>query len=279
MAGGERSIGESLATLLEMIPGVAAATSFLVLVLAFVHEWAFYYVVGGQYQSLVSITDYFNSAIGWLPWAGIGLVSALLWTLADPTRQVPSAIKDQYYKEHRVRWFFEQMPVRFMLWSLTIAGAYQLLLGDWYTRGAIEFFFMFLWLKIITAIMRQKANADVLTKDAAYLISFAPIFLLSAFAGGWAEGASALSPKVEANTIGRLKKEYREREWFVMRSLSNGLLIRDLTEDRQKLQFVRWDDIASVSTKIALPNRNGLVCRLTGKLCSLEDGRMPAKGL
>ena len=279
VAGDERSIGESMSALLEIIPSVAAATSLMVLALAFVHEWAFYYVVGGQYQSLVSITDYFNSAIGWLPWAVLGLVTALLWTLADPMRKIPAAIKDQYYKEHRVSWFFYTVPVQFLLWSLTAAGAFQILFGDWYVRAAIEFFFMFLWTKVITAIVKQNANADVLTKEVVYLIVFIPLFLLSAFSGGWAEGATALSPKVEPNAIGRLKKEYEERDWFVMRNLSNGLLLRDLTEDREKIQFVRWDDIANFSTKIVQPNRNGLVCRLTGKIClPVVDTQKPPKG-
>jgi hypothetical protein len=110
----------------------------MVLVLAFVHEWAFYDVIGSQFRSLVSITDYFNSAIAWLPFAVVGLISALLWTLADPMRQIPTAIKDQYYQDHRVRWFFDKAPVQFLLWLLTAAGAFQLLFGDWYVRGAME---------------------------------------------------------------------------------------------------------------------------------------------
>jgi hypothetical protein len=279
VAGDEKSIGESMSVLLEIIPRVTAAASFMVLVLAFVHEWAFYYVIGNQFQSLVSVTDYFNSAITWMPWAGVGLVSALLWTLADPLQKVPTAVKDQYYKEHRVRWFIDKAPIGILLWSLTAAGAYQFLFGDWYTRAAIEFFFMFLWIRIITLIARQNANTDLITKDVAYLIVFTPLFLIMAFSGGWNEGAIALHPKVEANAIGRLKKEYRERDWYVMRSLSNGLILRDLTEDGEKIQFVRWDDIANFSTKIVQPNRNGLVCRVTGQMClPVPDTEKPPKG-
>jgi hypothetical protein len=41
-----------------------------------------------------------------------------------------------------------------------------------------------------------------------------------------------------ANTVGRIKKEYQERDWVVLRNLSSGLLLRDLVE-KEKLQFVR----------------------------------------
>src|SRR5260370_31203685 len=39
--------GANVIKLLQIIPTLAATISFVVLSLAFVHEWAFYYVIGG----------------------------------------------------------------------------------------------------------------------------------------------------------------------------------------------------------------------------------------
>jgi hypothetical protein len=64
----------NLRQLISMVPNLLAATSFGVLMLAFVHEWAFYYTVGGDYQALLTVTDYFNSAVGWLPWFALGFI-------------------------------------------------------------------------------------------------------------------------------------------------------------------------------------------------------------
>jgi hypothetical protein len=126
---------------------------------------------------------------------------------------------------------------------------------------------MYLWFKIITKIAKLKANANIISLQNIPFMIIVPFIFIMAFFGGWSEGASSLSPQIEANAIGRLKKEYRDREWFVMRSLANGLLLRDLSEDGNQLQFILWDDIARFSSKITPLNHNGFVCRVTGWAC------------
>ncbi len=145
--------GANVIKLLQIIPTLAATISFVVLSLAFVHEWAFYYVIGG-----------------------------------------PSA----------------------------------------------------------------------LTKEIGYILFIGPILLFTAYMGGVTEAAEALSRR-ESTSIGRLKNQYQERNWLVLRTLANGLIVRDLAGDR--IQFLRWDDIGAFESTINQPNRNGLVCRVTGYLC------------
>jgi hypothetical protein len=105
----------------------------------------------------------------------------------------------------------------------------------------------------------------------AYIIGFGPMFLVLAYLGGMTEGATAIAPNKEPDAIGRLKNEYRERDWFAFRILSNGVLLRDLSEPG-RLQFIRWDEIASFETKIVQPNREGLACRITGRTCKHSTG-------
>ena len=140
--------GERLNKLLGFVPSLAAALSFTVLAVAFVHEWAFYYVVGGQYQSLVGVTDYFNSAIGWLPWVVLGALIAALYSLTDHTRDVPDDIKAEFYKRHRVRWVLDHLPMWLVFWLGLTGGLIHFLIGDWYTRGLLVLVFIFVWNKI-----------------------------------------------------------------------------------------------------------------------------------
>lgn len=126
--------GANITRLLDIVPSLAAGISFLVLSLAFVHEWAYYYVVGDQFQSLVGITDYFNSAIGWLPWVALGLCTVALWHLTDKTRHVPDDVKVAFYRAHRVRWFLDKAPIWMIFWLLLIAGAFQFFLGEVFSR-------------------------------------------------------------------------------------------------------------------------------------------------
>jgi hypothetical protein len=266
MAGEEKTVGESLTKLVGTVPNIVAAVSFLVLVLAFVHEWAYFHVIGGQNQSLLSITDYFNSAVGWLPWVGVGLAIATLMRLTDVTRHIPDDAKSAFYRKHKIRWVFERLPYHFVFWSLVLAGAFQFLFGDWYTRAALEFLVFFIWGKIFQLLAKQESIVSIVSKDVAYIIGFGPLFLAMAYIGGMSEGAAAIAPDKESNAIGRLKKEYRERDWIALRILSNGVLLRDFS-DRNRIRFIRWEEIASFDTKIVQPNRNGLVCRLTGRTC------------
>jgi len=96
------------------------------------------------------------------------------------------------------------------------------------------------------------------------VLAFAPWILVIAFIGGSADGASALIRK-EPVFLARLKNQYREREWYVLRNLSSGLIVHDLSVDH--LEYVKWDDVASFTSKIGQPNRNGLICRISGYLC------------
>ena len=134
--------------LLRSIPALAAALSFAVLSLAFVHEWAFYLVIGDHYQALMGVTDYFNSAIGWLPWVTLGGCLAAFWYLTDNLRHVPNAVKNEYYKQHPVIWFFNEGPnwmFRITWWLLFLVGLFQFLFGDWYTNFALMLVVAWFW--------------------------------------------------------------------------------------------------------------------------------------
>jgi hypothetical protein len=251
--------GANLTKLLQIIPTLAATTSFVVLSLAFVHEWAFYYVIGGQFQQLVSITDYFNSAISWLPWAALGFCTGAIWSLTDKTRNDSPELKAAFYREHRIRWVTDNALKWIFFSSLVVAGASQFLLGDWYVRAALEFFFMFLWVWLLKSLASQDTIASVVTKEMSYVLVFGPMLLFSAYIGGMSEAAEALSRK-DSPFIGRLKNQYQERDW-----LASGLIVRDLASSR--IEYFRWGDVGAFGSKIPQLNRNGLVCRISGYLC------------
>lgn len=250
---------------MEMVPVVVATVSFVVLTLAFVHEWAFYSVVGSEFQSLMSVADYFNSAVAWLPWAGLGFVVAIIWRLLDKTRNVPREIKEYYYKQNRIRWLLDRSPLWFFYFTAIGAGGFQFLFGDWYTRGALDLLFMALWVHLFMYLIDQESIAGVLTKELSQVLVFAPMLLFMAYIGGLTEAASSISQR-EPNFIGRLKGQYREREWLVLRILSSGVIVREASADR--LRFVKWDEIVALEKPISKINRNGLVCRISGLLCS-----------
>ena len=66
----------------DKLPQIVAGVSFMVLILAIVHEYAYFAVVGAQYQSLMSATDYLVSALSWMPLFAIVLFIVAIGALA-----------------------------------------------------------------------------------------------------------------------------------------------------------------------------------------------------
>jgi hypothetical protein len=255
-------------SVLKQLPTVAAAISFSILTAAFVHEWAFFYVIGVQYQAFMSVTDYFNSAVSWLPWAVVATAAGGLLAVTDPVRHIPK----EFYEAHPWRWYWDHGGYTFLGGMLVLAGLVQFLFGSWYARpGAMEILFMFVWFKPVqNHLLREKKFATLQHRsfepstDAIVLVLGVPVALFIVFMGGLQEGAAALSSK-EPVYYARLKKEYRENSWFVLRNLSSGAIVRELGSDR--IQYVKWDDVAVFQSKIAPLNKNGLICRITGYAC------------
>ena len=123
--------------------------------------------------------------------------------------------------------------------------------------------FVFVWVKILMSLASQDTIAQTLTKEIGYFLVFGPILLLLAFTGGMADGADAIAPDKQPNAVGRYKNQYQERDWILLRTLSSGLLIRD-PSNQERVQFVRWEDVGGLQAKIIQPNRNGLICRISG---------------
>jgi hypothetical protein len=181
-------------------------------------------------------------------------------------REIPQEVKDEFYKTNRVRWVYDNLPI-WTIFGVGIAGGtIQLLFGDWYTRGALELLFMVLWGKVLASLVKRPGVREWFTRDLVYPVLFLPLFLFMAFVTGMTEAANFLDPTKKPNAIGRLKNQYQEREWIVLRSLTSGVLVRDLAS-QDRLRFIRWNDVAGFETKIVQPNRNGLVCRVSGYLC------------
>jgi hypothetical protein len=65
--------------MLDRFPSLIAASTFLVLSLSVTHEWGYYSQFDQHIQALVSPSDYFSSALLWLPYVAVAyfLLTAL----------------------------------------------------------------------------------------------------------------------------------------------------------------------------------------------------------
>jgi hypothetical protein len=252
--------------LLKAIPSAVAAVSFSVLSLAFVHEWSFYSTLGELLQPLMTVTDYFNSAIGWLPYCVVGAIIGILLRTAEHRSHnfASQEVRNAYYKQNRFWWLLNEAPMALLSLLIVVLGTAQLLFGNWYTRGLMDVAFIFIWGRFLYWLISHEKVSSALTRDIAFIIFFVPPLLFFAYISGLTEGYSSLTKK-EPVYFGKMKGGDHEEEWIVLRNLARGIIVR--RPEANRFSFIKWDDIVTFETKIQPPDTRSVVCRVTGFAC------------
>jgi hypothetical protein len=258
-----------MAAFFAAVSGVTAALTFAVLTLAFVHEWGFFFIVGRHFQSLLSFSDYFTSAIGWLPWSIVGLGVGAIFNFGEQRQFGFASIweRDAFYAKNRKLWFRDRFPFWLIVWSAFFGGGFQFLFGDWYSDPVImsvEFLFMFWWMRACVWFDVHEKSPTRGRPHVLIVILVVPVMLVFAFAGGIRDGASAVRAK-EPNVTAKLENEQLEKSWVMLRALASGILFKEPAKDQ--IRFIKWADIAAIQEKAPPLSHQGLLCRVFGVAC------------
>jgi hypothetical protein len=169
--------------MLDRFPSLLAASTFVVLSLSVTHEWGYYSQLDPHLQALVSPTDYFSSALLWLPYIAVtyfilAVLTVLQWRLED--FQFPrSGRHSKGYTVMGVTCLFLAL-VGFLTtpphqaWSLyAVAGT-------------------FLWASIFLFVIDHHSVSKHLTASTAFVAIFFPIALMFSYSFGVYDGKSDL---------------------------------------------------------------------------------------
>jgi hypothetical protein len=244
--------------IIEKSPQIFALVTFLVLVLAIIHEFAYFAVVGPQFQSLMTATDYLVSALSWMPTLGIAILvltilslAFLRWTGGRPVDQM--RIESKQYR----RFSLVMDTIFGGAFSGAVAGA-VILFGNPYdlrfaqSAVALALVTFFIWLG------KREIFENVFTPLVILFVGLFLLLMFNAYVTGRVDGYLALTNQQNVHNL-KLKDSSSETKVSVLRLLSEGVLARKL--DEQKVLFYRWDWIEALSLDFVPPDSRSLACR------------------
>jgi hypothetical protein len=248
---------------LGAVPTFAAASSFAVLLLAFIHEWAYFLAVGPQFQLLLSPSDYLNSAIGWLPAL---IVMAFVMMAIDlggrrmmgfvTDDEITLKIKTHYAKERWKRWIataaHNLIPI-----SLFSLGLFDLLFDNPYNIGFGSYTMAAAWGFFCSWVYRHEYISSAVPHKALIWMMVVPALFVLAFATGKARAFSALDGFGSVYIV-KSKYDDSEKHYIVLRNLSRGLLVRDAIAHR--IAFIRWEDVTAFAAKAPIVDATPRIC-------------------
>src|SRR5437868_3209142 len=112
--------------------------------LAVVHEWAFFGIIGRQFQALMSPTDYLFSGLQWLPLTGAGYLGGIaVNTLLSRAFPQPELAPDKRPQRTRkdILWLVGIMAVM-LVWALLFIDPLQ---GIWFIPALFLFVTLIAW--------------------------------------------------------------------------------------------------------------------------------------
>lgn len=263
--------------MLDKLPQIVAGVSFLVLVLAIVHEYAYFMVVGPQYQSLMSATDYLVSALSWMPFIGISLfivgVAMLSFARLAQGRSHPELLESS---KHYRRVFAPMLDTLFGSATAFGLALAVLLFGNPYRLGWAQNIVSVGLVSFLFWLQKLDLFARFLTGPVILMVSGLPVLMTMSYVSGRDDGYLALAFDRNVHLM-KLKSSVEPENISVLRLMNAGLLGRRI--EVPKLHFFRWDQIEELTLEYTPPDPRSLVCRLFGWDCNEipEALRLPQK--
>jgi hypothetical protein len=245
-----------------------------VLILALIHEWSFFLVVGPEFQLFLTPTDYIDNAIIWIPAALILLaLFAVINGILSAAYMIFGYVRNSGHAHNNFQAdgsitpsTFPTPRARFVLFiTAFLLGIFLLLFYDSYDRylGAIMIVVVSIWYGY-TLWIRYTSTMYALTFRMVLGIVLIFILMILPFQVGRMEAYYRLIAFYHVYAI-KTKTDDSERHYLLLRNLSRGVLVRDAVADR--ILFIKWDDIVIFSSKTPVPDTAILACSWFGIKC------------
>jgi hypothetical protein len=244
--------------LIEVAPKWIAVLSFAVVVFAVVHEWGYFAVIGPHLQTVVSPYDYAVNALVWLPSTTI-LAFGTWGYLAIVGRT----------KEGR------PTVSRYNL-SLLVLGVAGFTLAYLLVPG-LPFVFVLSWIALTAVfwLIPKYFPFDKLPDDWQFhrLVVIVPAMMVLMYGYGATSATNDLRKADDIYFVHPKGDNAEARARVMLRSFERGILVRDLV--RERVEFVRWEDIALLSVLAERPGSSrSLFCKSFG-ICLRQEPLPP----
>jgi hypothetical protein len=218
---------------LDHFAAILGAATVGLLLFSVCHEYGYFWIIGGHFQTLVSTSDYFTNATQWIVFTLMILYTWMDWKATFGLRR--------YYSPISMDW---------RTWIFPAVALFPFLLVTFFSPNSVDFalFFMFAYLWLVYGVRNVPfADSDepVYKKIRAAILAV-PFFAVLAFVAGKQKGVSALATMSDPYQVKVKGGEVRSR--ILLRSFDKGLLVRSPADER--VEFIKWDQIEEV-TKVS----------------------------
>jgi hypothetical protein len=234
---------------LDNFAAILDSVTVLLLLMSVSHEYGYFWYIGRHYQTLLTTSDYFSNAVLWLPTGLVLLYAYLDWdVMLGRARYAPLGLN---WEGVIFFLFFVIFPI----------------VAFFYIPPTTPYIFLaslvVLWLRYGTRLLPFDGTDTELLQQIRRALIVVPVVMAVVFGYGLGHGQSDLKSFDESYTLQLKDGEKVQR--VLLRTFDKGILVRDVVEDR--IEFVRWDDIAKMY-RFAPPPRNvSISCSWLGVNC------------
>ena len=231
--------------LFEQFGLFVGALGVSILILSVSHEYGYFYSIGGNFQAMLSTSDYLGNAILWLP---LGLGFAYLWIDFGLLREKTSAEKTNWKK-----WSSWILPA-IVIGNFTVNF---LLPFTFFTPIMLLVVFVYVWHLIWQFYLPSVGQDDPdLAKLVRAMVRLGPPVMLAMFVHGW-WSADFDVKRFDDPYIFKIRDETEEKSRIFLRSLDKGVLLNNPIAKR--VEFYRWEQIELIGKPKGNEPR-GLAC-------------------
>jgi hypothetical protein len=219
---------------LEHFAAIIGAFTVAVFAMSWCHEYGYFWVIGRQFQTFLTTTDYLTNVVLWLPLAVLFLYFYGEW----------SYLKDEEPKKSD--WSTRKTMVAASMIILITLGFFTAISWppDLWSFGMLLFFVIVVW----SAIWRKFVPVAPVEEPFAYVlknvIRVAPPLLIGIFIYGLVNANQDLTGKYDPYAF-QFKGQPTAKLLFFLRNFDRGALVRDQVDN--KMTFYRWEDIEAIS--------------------------------
>ena len=240
--------------MLEKLPSVVTITTFAALCLAISHEWAYYGVIGSEYQALYTTSDYITLLI-WGAGA-VFLSGVIFWLIQFVAFRSDDFTLPPFSNAKTLRGYMDRNNSLVIISFLTLfdffLGTSQVNIWSYLLLATIV-------LRGLLYIFRHEKLKQYDRGWLTLLIYGLPLGMITFYGYGKMSAYEDIDNKQPPRYEPRLKEQYVSRDVNVLRFLEKGAIVFD--PKTRTVEFLRSDMIARVARKTPELDNRSFVCK------------------
>jgi hypothetical protein len=241
---------------LDHFAAILGCLTVTLLLTSIVHEYGYFSLIGRNFQTLLTTSDYLANAVLWLP---LVLMFALgvEWENLD----VRPSTQKLSWKDWR-RWPAALFAVIMLLAIITSPWPPSPL-----SMSGIMLIIIWIWSRVHKRFYRPIEGLEDLNLIYLRVVKVGPPFLALVFLWGWIQGSIDARTTSDPYLV-RFKDQEQAQLRVLLRNFERGLLMRNAVSNR--IEFQKWDGVLTLE-KVPSDSSESFACFFISALCHRKE--------